>query len=93
MRAETAISERQACRLVGIYRSTLRYEAQQTVETQALSAGIVELAQEHQQLAQVVALPMDYLLTNGQKALILAIPGSGNTGDFLVVTAFPRARG
>ena len=46
MRSETAISERRACRLVGIYRSTLRYEAQQTVETQALSARIVELAQE-----------------------------------------------
>jgi len=46
MRAETAISERQACRLVGVYRSTLRYEAQQTVETQALSARIIELAQE-----------------------------------------------
>jgi len=46
MRAETAISERQACRLVGIYRSTLRYQVRQTVETQALRARIVELAQE-----------------------------------------------
>ena len=46
MRAETAISERQACRLVGIYRSTLRYESQQAEETQALRARIVELAQE-----------------------------------------------
>src|SRR3569832_2304237 len=46
MRAETAISERLACRLVGVYRSTLRYEAQQTVETQALSARINEMAKE-----------------------------------------------
>lgn len=46
MRSETAISERRACDLVGIYRSTLRYDAQRTVETQALSARIVELAQE-----------------------------------------------
>ena len=46
MQTETMISERQACRLVGIYRSTLRYEAGQTAEHQSLSARIVELAQE-----------------------------------------------
>jgi putative transposase len=46
MQTETVISERQACRLVGIYRSTLRYEARQTAENQSLSARIVELAQE-----------------------------------------------
>ena len=45
MQTETVISERQACRLVGIYRSTLRYEARQTAENQALSTRIVELAQ------------------------------------------------
>jgi putative transposase len=46
MQTETVISERQACRLVGIYRSTLRYEARQTAENQTLSTRIVELAQE-----------------------------------------------
>ena len=46
MRSEIAISERQACGLLGIYRSTLRNEAQQTEQTQALSSCIVELAQE-----------------------------------------------
>ncbi len=46
MRCETPISERRACALVGIYRSTLRYERQRSEETKALSARIVELAQE-----------------------------------------------
>ena len=46
MRSETTISERRACDLVGMYRSTLRYEARRTAETEALSARIVELAQE-----------------------------------------------
>lgn len=46
MQVETAISERAACRLVGIYRSTLRYEAGQSKENKALSQRIVELAQE-----------------------------------------------
>jgi hypothetical protein len=36
MRTETAISERRACDLVGIYRSTLRYEAQRSAETKVL---------------------------------------------------------
>lgn len=46
MRTETAISERRACELVGIYRSTLRYTRQQSTETSTLRARIVELAQE-----------------------------------------------
>ncbi|BAZ94621.1 transposase [Thiohalobacter thiocyanaticus] len=46
MRAETAISERRACALAGIYRSTLRYEPRQAAETTTLKARIIELAQE-----------------------------------------------
>lgn len=46
MRRLTAISERRACRLVGLSRSTLRYEPQQTEENAQLSARIVTLAQE-----------------------------------------------
>jgi len=46
MRTETFISERRACDLVGIYRSTLRYESHQSRETKALQARIIELAQE-----------------------------------------------
>ncbi|MET0116407.1 MAG: IS3 family transposase [Sedimenticola sp.] len=46
MRSGTTISERRACELVGIYRSTLRYEAKQKAETVALRSRIVELAQE-----------------------------------------------
>lgn len=46
MRSETSVSERRACALVGICRSTLRYETQQSSEARALQARIVELAQE-----------------------------------------------
>lgn len=46
MRSETSISERRACRLVGIYRRTLRYTSEQSRETKVLQARIVELAQE-----------------------------------------------
>jgi len=42
----TAISERRACELVGLQRSTLRYEAKQSAKTKVLSARIIELAQE-----------------------------------------------
>lgn len=46
MRSETAISERRACALAGVYRSTLRYESRPSAETKALTERIVELAQE-----------------------------------------------
>jgi len=46
MRTESAISERRACELVGIYRSTMRYAARQSAETTALRVRIIELAQE-----------------------------------------------
>lgn len=46
MRAATAISERRACGLVGIYRSTLRYVGTERPTTTVLRARIVELAQE-----------------------------------------------
>lgn len=46
MLAETRISERRACALVGIFRSTLRYQPREAEENQALSNRIVELAQE-----------------------------------------------
>jgi putative transposase len=46
MRTETAASERRACELVGIYRSTLRYATRRSAEATALRARIVELAQE-----------------------------------------------
>ena len=46
MQSQTAISERQACALVGIYRSTLRYQSRLPDQDEALSSRIVELAQE-----------------------------------------------
>lgn len=46
MRTETDISERRACQLVGIHRSTLRYEPKQQPDTKVLTTRIVELAQE-----------------------------------------------
>jgi len=46
MQSQTAISERQACALVGIYRSTLRYQSRLPDQDKALSSRIVELAQE-----------------------------------------------
>ncbi len=46
MQAETCISERRACVLVEIYRSTLRYQSLESDDNQALSSRIVELAQE-----------------------------------------------
>jgi len=46
MQAETAISERRACQLVGLARSTLRYEARRSLEDDELQARIIELAQE-----------------------------------------------
>jgi putative transposase len=48
MQSQTAISERQACALVGIYRSTLRYQSRFPDQDKALSSRIVELAQERQ---------------------------------------------
>ncbi len=46
MQSQTAISERQACALVGIYRSTLRYQSRLSEHDFALSGRIIELAQE-----------------------------------------------
>jgi len=46
MQSLTAISERQACALVGVYRSTLRYQSRLPDQDDGLSARIVELAQE-----------------------------------------------
>jgi len=46
MQSQTAISERQACALVGIYRSTLRYQSRLPEQDGTLSSRIIELAQE-----------------------------------------------
>lgn len=46
MRTATALSERRACQLVGLSRSTLRYEPIRSEENDALKAKIVTLAQE-----------------------------------------------
>ena len=46
MQAVTAISQRRACQLVGLSRSTLRYEPRRSEENSRLKAQIVELAQE-----------------------------------------------
>lgn len=46
MQCETAISERRACQLVGLSRSTLRYQTRRSVVDLQLRARIVELAQE-----------------------------------------------
>ena len=46
MQSLTVISERQACALVGVYRSTLRYQSRLPDQDDGLSARIVELAQE-----------------------------------------------
>ena len=42
----TSISERQACQLVGIYRSTYRYQSKLVEKDEALSGRIIELAQQ-----------------------------------------------
>ena len=46
MRAKTTISERRACRPVGLTRSVLQYEAIPSEETQALQARIIDIAHE-----------------------------------------------
>jgi putative transposase len=46
MQAHTAISERRACQLVGLARSTLRYEPRPSCDNDVLQVRIVELAQE-----------------------------------------------
>ena len=46
MQKVTAVSERRACQLVGVSRSTLRYEPARSEEDQQLRSKIVELAQE-----------------------------------------------
>ena len=46
MRAKTTISERRACRLVGLSRSVLQYEPIRSDETQALQARIIDIAHE-----------------------------------------------
>lgn len=45
IQTHTALSERRACELVGLSRSTLRYEASTSEQNAQLSARIVELAQ------------------------------------------------
>ena len=45
MLAVTALSERRACQLVGLSRSTLRYEPRRSAQNERLSAQIIELAQ------------------------------------------------
>lgn len=46
MQAQTTISERRACRLVGISRTVLNYQPSETADTVALRARLVELAAE-----------------------------------------------
>jgi len=46
MRANTTISERRACQLVGLSRSVLSYETVRSEQTQALQSRIVEIAHE-----------------------------------------------
>lgn len=46
MRAQTAISERRACRLAGISRSVLRYTPRQSAEEAQLKQEIIDHAQE-----------------------------------------------
>lgn len=46
MQSATAVSQRQACQLVGLARSTLRYEPRSSLADEQLQARIIELAQE-----------------------------------------------
>jgi len=46
MRAKKTISERRACRLVGLSRSVLQCEAIRSEETQVLQARIIDIAHE-----------------------------------------------
>lgn len=46
MQSETVISERRACQLAGLARSTLRYEPRRSLADEQLQARIIELAQE-----------------------------------------------
>ncbi len=46
MQSETAVSQRQACQLVGLACSTLRYEPRRSLADEQLLARIIELAQE-----------------------------------------------
>jgi len=46
MQSITVVSERRACQLVGLSRSTLRYESRRSEENARLTTQIVELAQE-----------------------------------------------
>lgn len=46
MQCETAVSERRACQLVGLARSTLRYEPRRSLDDKQLQGRIIELAQE-----------------------------------------------
>ena len=59
MQSQTAISERKACALAGIYRSTLRHQSRLQEQDQDLSARIVELAQERRRFGyrRIHALP------------------------------------
>ncbi len=46
MQTDTSLSERRACQLVGLSRSTLRYESRHSEENEELKAKIVTIAQE-----------------------------------------------
>ena len=46
MRTQTSISERRACRLVGISRTVFRYQATESVQSVVLQSRLVELAAE-----------------------------------------------
>lgn len=46
MQAQTGISERRACQLIGLSRSVLRYQPRASVQNTELQAQLVELAQE-----------------------------------------------
>jgi transposase InsO family protein len=46
MQSETVVSQRRACQLVGLARSTLRYEPRCSLADEQLQARIIELAQE-----------------------------------------------
>jgi putative transposase len=46
MREEVKLSERRACRLVGLSRSVLYYETKPNPDNEALSARLVELVHE-----------------------------------------------
>ena len=89
MQTKTGVSERRACRLVGLSRSTLRYEAVEYAANELLAERIVTLAHQRRRKGVAVArevleLPrrrnevwsMDFVmdsLSNGRRIKILTI--------------------